>query len=189
MVRDIYKQRDIGRFRGTYRDVVDAHGVLALKLTPLQCAAHLVLPTALQRAKSAALLVEAVAEYDALRMQARGRAGCMAALGLRPAPGRQLHRQARLVAPRWGALGLTIAHCIEIHHDAHTGPYWCWLSSPTRACAAEPCTGAGLLPSSQALLHGGEALLTQGLDRRALMMVLAVRRSSPFRGPAPDVML
>ena len=39
MVRDIYKERDIGRFVGTYRDVVDAHGVLALKLTPIKCAA------------------------------------------------------------------------------------------------------------------------------------------------------
>lgn len=38
VVRDIYKERDIGKFTGTYRDIVDAHGVLALKLTPVRCA-------------------------------------------------------------------------------------------------------------------------------------------------------
>ena len=36
MVRDMYKERDVGRFVGMYRDVVDAHGVLALKLTPVK---------------------------------------------------------------------------------------------------------------------------------------------------------
>ena len=38
VVRDIYKERDIGKFTGMYRDIVDAHGVLALKLTPVKCA-------------------------------------------------------------------------------------------------------------------------------------------------------
>lgn len=44
MVRDIYKGRDIGLFRGTYRDVVDAHGVLALKLTPTRWVPELARP-------------------------------------------------------------------------------------------------------------------------------------------------
>lgn len=33
-VRDLYKERDCGRFKGSFEDLVDAHGVLALKLTP-----------------------------------------------------------------------------------------------------------------------------------------------------------
>lgn len=42
----------------------------------------------------------------------------------------------------------------------------------------EKCKQEGvLLPSSQASLHGAEALLAQSLDRRSLMMVLAVRYS------------
>ena len=44
------------------------------------------------------------------------------------------------------------------------------------ACAVEKCKQEGItLPSSQASLHGAEALLAQSLDRRSLMMVLAVR--------------
>ncbi len=36
MVRDIYKERDIGRFTGTFTDIIEAHGVLALRLTPVR---------------------------------------------------------------------------------------------------------------------------------------------------------
>ena len=46
---------------------------------------------------------------------------------------------------------------------------------------------APLFPSAQALAHGGEALLGQGLDRRALMMVLAVgapQALAGYEGPA-----
>ena len=35
-VRDIYKERDIGRFTGFFSEIVEAHGVLALRLTPLR---------------------------------------------------------------------------------------------------------------------------------------------------------
>lgn len=38
MVRDLYKERDLGRFTGSLTEMVDAHGVLALKLTPVKCA-------------------------------------------------------------------------------------------------------------------------------------------------------
>lgn len=45
------------------------------------------------------------------------------------------------------------------------------------ACAAPCPAGASKeLPSAQALLHGREAGLAQGLDRRSLLMVLLVRR-------------
>ena len=37
VVRDIYKERDIGRFTGAFSDIVEAHGVLALRLTPTKC--------------------------------------------------------------------------------------------------------------------------------------------------------
>ena len=37
VVRDTYKERDIGRFTGTFSDIVEAHGVLALRLTPTKC--------------------------------------------------------------------------------------------------------------------------------------------------------
>ena len=37
VVRDIYKERDIGRFTGLFEDIVEAHGVLALRLTPIRC--------------------------------------------------------------------------------------------------------------------------------------------------------
>ena len=37
VVRDIYKERDIGRFTGSFEDIVEAHGVLALRLTPIRC--------------------------------------------------------------------------------------------------------------------------------------------------------
>ena len=36
-MRDIYKERDIGRFTGSFEDIVEAHGVLALRLTPIRC--------------------------------------------------------------------------------------------------------------------------------------------------------
>ena len=36
VVRDIYKERDIGRFTGTFTDIIEAHGVLALRLTPVR---------------------------------------------------------------------------------------------------------------------------------------------------------
>ena len=44
------------------------------------------------------------------------------------------------------------------------------------ACAAPcPTAAAKELPSAQALLHGRETGLAQGLDRRSLLMVLLVR--------------
>ena len=33
-MRDIYKERDVGLYKGAYSEMVDAHGVVALKLTP-----------------------------------------------------------------------------------------------------------------------------------------------------------
>ena len=36
VVRDIYKERDIGRFTGSFTDIIEAHGVLALRLTPVR---------------------------------------------------------------------------------------------------------------------------------------------------------
>jgi hypothetical protein len=35
-VRDIYKERNIGVYSGSYSEMVDAHGVVALKLTPIR---------------------------------------------------------------------------------------------------------------------------------------------------------
>ena len=36
VVRDIYKERNIGIFTASFEDIVEAHGVLALKLTPVR---------------------------------------------------------------------------------------------------------------------------------------------------------
>ena len=36
VVRDVYKERDIGRFTGSFTDIIEAHGVLALRLTPVR---------------------------------------------------------------------------------------------------------------------------------------------------------
>ena len=36
VVRDIYKERDIGHFIGSFTDIIEAHGVLALRLTPVR---------------------------------------------------------------------------------------------------------------------------------------------------------
>ena len=36
VVRDIYKERNVGLFTGSFEDIVEAHGVLALKLTPVR---------------------------------------------------------------------------------------------------------------------------------------------------------
>ena len=49
VVRDIYKERDIGRFTGTFSDIVEAHGVLALRLTPTKCCSALLLKHCLTR--------------------------------------------------------------------------------------------------------------------------------------------
>ena len=53
VVRDIYKERDIGRFTGTFSDIVEAHGVLALRLTPTKCCSALILESTAQHASSA----------------------------------------------------------------------------------------------------------------------------------------
>ncbi|EIE22540.1 Melibiase family protein [Coccomyxa subellipsoidea C-169] len=37
VVRDLYKERDLGRYTGELTELVDAHGVLALKLSPVRC--------------------------------------------------------------------------------------------------------------------------------------------------------
>ncbi len=51
----------------------------------------------------------------------------------------------------------------------------CVSNACTLVFAVEKCKQEGIaLPSSQASLHGAEALLAQSLDRRSLMMVLAV---------------
>lgn len=38
MVRDLYKERDMGHYTGMMTELVEAHGVLALKLTPTKYA-------------------------------------------------------------------------------------------------------------------------------------------------------
>lgn len=38
MVRDLYKERDMGHYTGMMTEHVEAHGVLALKLTPTKYA-------------------------------------------------------------------------------------------------------------------------------------------------------
>ena len=53
VVRDIYKERDVGRFTGTFSDIVEAHGVLALRLTPTKCCSALTLESTAQHASSA----------------------------------------------------------------------------------------------------------------------------------------
>ena len=40
VVRDLYLQRDLGNFTGSFTGTVKAHGALALKVTPLRYAAQ-----------------------------------------------------------------------------------------------------------------------------------------------------
>ena len=37
-VRDLYRRKELGVFQGSFTGAVLLHGVLALKVTPLQCA-------------------------------------------------------------------------------------------------------------------------------------------------------
>ncbi|CAK0783007.1 hypothetical protein CVIRNUC_006202 [Coccomyxa viridis] len=107
VVRDIYKERDIGRFTGAFSDIVEAHGVLALRLTP----------------------TKTVAGLDQWRP--------------------------------WSCDPVRDSNCTVGAH----------VLAPAAPC---PAGASKELPSAQALLHGREAGLAQGLDRRSLLMVLLV---------------